>query len=156
MQKANLTAGMFIARGPELNVLIRLIGKEPMLEVKSAIDLNKFYNEGKVVELERNSIEVIDIMQYPEKYDFEKPSITATISNEKGIDCDIDRDEDTITEEFLDSCVDKLKSFINLTMNTEQADNRLVIWLKREHAYSITQGRAILKKVKERMMPNVK
>ena len=33
MQKQNLTAGMFIARGPEVNILIRLVGKEPMLEV---------------------------------------------------------------------------------------------------------------------------
>lgn len=156
MQKQNLTAGMFIARGPEVNILIRLVGKEPMLEVKSAIDLNKFYNEGKVVELKRDSIEVIDIMSYPEKYDFESPSTTATIFNEKGIDCDVDRDEESITEEFTDTCVNKLKSFINLTMDTEQAENKLVIWLKREHAYSITQGRAILKKVKERMMPNVK
>lgn len=156
MQKANLTAGMYIARGPEVNILIRLVGKEPMLEVKSAIDLNKFYNEGKVVELKRDSVEVIDIMTYPDKYDFEKPSTTATILNEKGIDCDVDRDEDTITEEFLDSCVDKLKSFINLTMDSAQAENKLILWLKREHLYSITQGRAILKKIKERMMPNVK
>lgn len=155
MQKKDLTAGMFIARGPEVNVLLRLVGSAPLLEVKSAIDLNKFYNEGEVVELKKNSIEIIDIMSYPEKYDFEMPSTTATILNEKGIDNDIPRDEETITEEFIDKCVDKYKAFIKLTMSQEQAENKLVLWLKREHAYSITQGRAILKKVKEKMTPKV-
>lgn len=155
MQKKDLTAGMFIARGPEVNVLLRLVGAAPLLEVKSAIDLNKFYNDGEVVELKKNSIEIIDIMSYPEKYDFEMPSTTATILNEKGIDNDIPRDEETITEEFIDKCVDKYKAFIKLTMSQEQAENKLILWLKREHAYSITQGRAILKKIKEKMTPKV-
>lgn len=155
MQKKDLTAGMFIARGPEVNVLLRLVGAAPLLEVKSAIDLNKFYNDGEVVELKKNSIEIIDIMSYPEKYDFEMPSTTVTILNEKGIDNDIPRDEETITEEFIDKCVDKYKAFIKLTMSQEQAENKLILWLKREHAYSITQGRAILKKIKEKMTPKV-
>lgn len=155
MQKKDLTAGMWIARGPEVNVLLRLVGSAPLLEVKAAIDLNKFYNDGEVVALKKNSIEVIDIMSYPEKYDFESPSTTATILNEKGIDNDLPRDEESITEEFINQCIDKYKAFIKLTMSQDQAEIKLILWLKREHGYSITQGRAILKNVKEKLTPKV-
>ena len=44
-----------------------------MLEVTTAIDLNAFYNKGKIVELALNPAEIIDIMSYPENYVFYEP-----------------------------------------------------------------------------------
>lgn len=38
-----LKAGMWIAKGPEINVLLRVCGKSPLLEIKGAIDLNYFF-----------------------------------------------------------------------------------------------------------------
>ena len=42
-----LKAGMWIAKGPEINVLLRVCGKSPILEIKGAIDLNYFFATGK-------------------------------------------------------------------------------------------------------------
>ena len=43
-----LKAGMWIAQGPETNVLLLLSGVEPLLEVVGAIDLNYFKQNGKL------------------------------------------------------------------------------------------------------------
>lgn len=74
-----LKAGMWIAQGPETNVLLLLSGVEPLLEVIGAIDLNYFKQNGKAKDLTKDSPEVVDIMMYPEKYTFALPSITEVI-----------------------------------------------------------------------------
>ena len=81
-----LQKGVYIAQGPETNVLIRLSGKAPMLEVTTAIDLNAFYNKGKIVELALNSAEIIDIMSYPENYVFYEPAVSDSVYNKEGLE----------------------------------------------------------------------
>lgn len=56
-----------------------------MLEVKGAIDLNYFFATGKAKELDPNSSEIVDIMSYPNNYNFDPPSITDVINNIHGI-----------------------------------------------------------------------
>ena len=55
-----LKAGMWIAQGPETNVLLLLSGVEPLLEVVGAIDLNYFKQNGKAKDLTKDSPEVVD------------------------------------------------------------------------------------------------
>ena len=76
-----LKAGMWIAQGPETNVLLLLSGVEPLLEVVGAIDLNYFKQNGKAKDLTKDSPEVVDIKMYPEKYTFALPSITEVVDN---------------------------------------------------------------------------
>lgn len=59
-----LKAGMWIAQGPETNVLLLLSELEPLLEVVGAIDLNYFKQNGKAKDLTKDSPEVVDIMMY--------------------------------------------------------------------------------------------
>lgn len=80
-----LKAGMWIAQGPETNILLRLCGKAPMLEVMGGIDLNYFYAHGKAKELCATSPEIVDIMSYPENYTFCLPSITEVVANIEGL-----------------------------------------------------------------------
>jgi hypothetical protein len=80
-----LKAGIWIAQGPSTNILLRLGGKAPMLEVIGAIDLNHFYDTGKARELTSESGEVIDILSYPENYNFFPPAISDAIKNIEGI-----------------------------------------------------------------------
>lgn len=80
-----LKAGMWIAQGPETNILILLTGTEPMLEVIGGIDLNYFNATGKAKELTKASPEIQDILMYPDKYTFAKPSITDAIQNAVGL-----------------------------------------------------------------------
>jgi hypothetical protein len=76
---AELSEGLWIAKGPSINVLLRLSGTAPMLKVMGAIDLNHFYKTGSARELNEDSIEVLTIMQYPENYVFSKPSTSDAI-----------------------------------------------------------------------------
>ena len=135
-----LKAGMWIAQGPETNILLRLCGKSPMLEVKGAIDLNYFYATGKAKELEPNSSEIVDIMSYPNNYNFDPPSITDVINNIHGIGkCTFESYK--ATPEETNKCIDYYKSILPFYgIDTSKA--KLRIFIKRE--FNLTMGQAAL------------
>ena len=83
-----LKDGVYIAQGPDTNILIRVVGKVPLLEIVGAINLNKFYQTGKVESLSKDSIEVLDILSCPEKYCFENPSLSNVVENKTGLNED--------------------------------------------------------------------
>lgn len=153
MEGKELSAGVYIAQGPEMNILIRLTGKSPMLSIISAIDLNSFFKEGKVVSLDIQSMEVQDILMYPEKYKFETLNTSSTVDNESGYDDGINRDENSITEDFIRMCIPKYRQMIQLTNNIDEAKVKMKIWLKREHDFSISQGEAFINKLITYMKP---
>lgn len=154
MKREELTAGVWVAQGPEINVLIHLTGKSPMLSVIGAINLNEFYKNGRVVELHINDIEIQDILMYPEKYQFETVNTSSTVENINGYDCDAKRDEDTITEEFIQKCIPKYRQFLKLTNSIDEAKVKMKIWLKREHQFSISQAGYFIDKMIAKMRPN--
>lgn len=153
MEGKELSAGVYIAQGPEMNILIRLTGKSPMLSIISAIDLNSFFKEGKVISLDIQSMEVQDILMYPEKYKFETLNTSSTVDNETGYDDGINRDENSITEDFIRMCIPKYRQMIQLTNNVDEAKVKMKIWLKREHDFSISQGEAFINKLITYMKP---
>lgn len=153
MEGKELSAGVFIAQGPEMNILIRLTGKSPMLSIISAIDLNSFFKEGKVISLDIQSMEIQDILMYPEKYKFETLNTSSTVDNESGYDDGINRDENSITEDFIRMCIPKYRQMIQLTNNIDEAKVKMKIWLKREHDFSISQGEAFINKLITYMKP---
>lgn len=157
MKKEELIAGVWVAQGPEMNLLVHLIGKSPMLSVIGAIDLNAFYENGTVKPLNSNSIEVQDILMYPEKYQFEKINASATVENTNGYDCGANRDPETLTEEFIRTCVSQYQKFIKITNNIDEAKTKMKIWLKREHQLSLSQGEFFINnKMIPFMKPNLK
>lgn len=153
MKKEELKAGVWVAQGPEINVLIHLTGKSPMLSVIKALNLNDFYENGEITELDLTSPEIQDILMYPEKYQFETLNTSSTVENTKGYDCDVDRDPDTLTEEFVKSCIPQYQRFIRLTNNLDEAKTKMKIWLKREHQLSLSQGEFF---IKNKMLPYMK
>lgn len=155
MRKEELIAGVWIAQGPEINVLVHLTGKSPMLRVIGAIDLNAFYSNGEVRPLQKDSIEIQDILMYPEKYQFETINTSSTVENTLGYNCDSDRDEETITEEFINSAVAKYRQFLKITGDVNETKTKVKIWLKREHQFSVSQAEYfVLNKILPRMKPN--
>lgn len=135
-----LKAGMWIAQGPETNVLILLTGKAPILEIKGAIDLNQFKSTGKVRELTKESSEVQDILMYPEKYLFLEPSISEAINTEgfkptlEGIT------EITNKEEIVEDGLIYYKTIIQLCDSIDEAKTKTRLYLFRK--YNITFGQA--------------
>lgn len=144
-----LKEGIYIAQGPETNILIRLAGKSPLLTVIGAIDLNQFYQTGKVENLSKDSIEVLDIMSCPEKYRFEVPSITSAIENIKGIDKETGRTLNDIKDEEESEFLNKYQELIRLYGNCDTANTRMILYLKREKNISISQGRFVIEKLKK-------
>lgn len=147
MKKENLTEGTWIARGPETNLLIRLVGQAPLLDVKAAILLNDFETKGIVTELDKNSVEVMDVMTYPERYDFELPNTTAIINNRDGIKGGVERDPASITLELLERVANVYKDNLNIWLDTEKATNKTIVWLYREEQYTIAQAQSIIKQM---------
>lgn len=143
-----LKEGVYIAQGQEINVLIRLVGKAPMLEVIGAIDLNKFYQTGKVVNLAKDSIEVLDIMSCPEKYQFELPAISSVVKTKTGIDRESGRKITDVEDSEITEFINKYQSLIKLYGNCDTAENRMILWLKKDKNISISQGRFVIDKIK--------
>lgn len=135
-----LKAGIWIAKGPEINVLLRVCGKAPMLEIKGAIDLNHFYATGKAKELDVNSNEITDIMSYPENYTFDPPSITDVIANIEGIGkCTFE--SYNATPEETKKCIDYYKDILPFN-GIDSSRAKLRIFIKRE--LGLTMGQAAL------------
>ena len=136
-----LKAGMWIAQGPETNILLLLSGVEPLLEVVGAIDLNYFKQNGKAKDLTKDSPEVVDIMMYPEKYTFALPSITEVVDNVGIGDLQTleglgeDSRKDKITEEG----IAYYKSTLPL-YGIEQAKVRTRLHLKKKYSLKMSQA----------------
>lgn len=135
-----LKAGMWIAKGPEINVLLRVCGKSPLLEIKGAIDLNYFFATGKTKELDVTSNEITDILQYPENYTFDPPSINDVVSNIHGIGkCTFE--SYNATPEETNKCINYYKDILPL-YGFESSKAKLRLFIKRE--FNLTMGQASL------------
>lgn len=136
-----LKAGMWIAQGPETNVLLLLSGVEPLLEVVGAIDLNYFKQNGKAKDLTKDSPEVVDIMMYPEKYTFALPSITEVVDN-VGIG-DLQTleglGEDSRKDKIIEEGIVYYKSTLPL-YGIEQAKVRTRLHLKKKYSLKMSQA----------------
>lgn len=135
-----LKAGMWIAQGPQTNVLLRLGGKAPMLEVMGAIDLNHFFETGKAKELTNDSAAVIDILSYPENYSFFPPAITDAIMNTDGIGS-YKFESYNATPEEKKKVIEMYKALLPL-YGMDRAKAKLRVYIKNE--LSMTMGQAAL------------
>lgn len=136
-----LKAGMWIAQGPETNVLLLLSGVEPLLEVIGAIDLNYFKQNGKAKDLTKDSPEVVDIMMYPEKYTFALPSITEVI-NGVGIG-DLQTLEGIGEDSRKDKIIEEGISYYRTALplyGIEQAKVRTRLHLKKKYSLKMSQA----------------
>ena len=136
-----LKAGMWIAQGPETNVLLLLSGVEPLLEVVGAIDLNYFKQNGKAKNLTKDSPEVVDIMMYPEKYTFALPSITEVVDN-VGIG-DLQTLEGLVEYSRKDKIVEEGIAYYKSTLplyGIEQAKVRTRLHLKKKYSLKMSQA----------------
>lgn len=147
-------SGLYIAQGPETNVLIKVEGKAPLLEIVGAIDLNEFNRTGKAKELDKNSIEVLDIMSCPEKYCFESPSITDAIKNEEGLNKKSGRDADTVKESEYDNFIAEYKRLHQL-YPPAQAEPKFALWLKQKHNISLNSSQFVISKIKKMLNKSI-
>lgn len=137
-----LKAGLWIAQGQATNILLNLKGKAPLLEVKGAIDLNHFEKTGETKLLNKDSDEVIDILSYPENYQFFTPAISDAIYNSNGLGSKrFEKLERELTPEETYKATEQYRSYV-LIHGMDSAKVRLRTYLRNE--FKLTMGQAVI------------
>lgn len=137
-----LKAGLWIAQGQATNILLNLKGKAPLLEVKGAIDLNHFEKTGETRLLTKDSDEVVDILTYPENYQFFTPAITDAIYNSYGLGSKrFEKLEKELTPEETYKATEQYRSYL-LIYGIDSAKVRLRTYLRNE--LNLTMGQAVI------------
>ena len=146
-----LKEGVYIAQGPETNVLVKIIGQSPFSEIVGAIDLNAFCKDGTVRKLTEKDVEVQDILSCPEKYRFEVPSLTEAVNGVGMIELgEVDIKGLTQSEEEIIKCTKKIKE-LDCIYERTVAETKMKIWLKNSFNYSLSQGEFIIKKLRAKL-----
>lgn len=143
-----LGAGIWIAQGQDINVLINFTGSSPMLEFQCGIDLNAF-KRGTVRVLKKDSLEVQDIIMNPRKYIFEEPSLSDAVdelsrfSMPKFASIPDNAERDSAIMEYYKERIGSL--------TVQEASSKTIIWAKENFGITIDQGFTILAKIKKLM-----
>lgn len=133
-----LKAGMWIAQGPQTNILLLLHGEAPMLKVGGAIDLAAFKSTGKAKQLDESSVEVQDILMYPDKYTFEPPCVTSSIDSE-GFSSKFETVADLKDkDEMISAGIEYVKT--GMFLSTAERKSKTCLYLFRK--FGITYGQA--------------
>lgn len=75
-------AGLYIANGRNVSVLIKVTGEAPMLDIVSGVLLNDMDRDGTIVKLDANSVIIQDILMNPKNYIFDLPAVSAAIKED--------------------------------------------------------------------------
>lgn len=144
-------AGLYIANGKHLSVLVRVVGEYPMLNIVSGVLLNDMMRDGTVTILTEKDAEIQDILCNPKDYVFDFPAVTEAVANEKGIKgVNAERGEYAeYNEDTFRTWVDLYKEYRKLY--PEQFDVKMIIYIMKSGSYNMNQAQLILKQIKVRL-----
>lgn len=144
-------AGLYIANGKHLSVLVRVVGEYPMLNIVSGVLLNDMMRDGTVTVLKEGDPEIQDILCNPKDYVFDFPSITEAVSNEKGLNgVNSDKGEYVeFSEDVFRAWVDLYKEYRRLY--PEQHDVKMIIHIMKSNGYNMNQAQLVIKQIKVRL-----
>lgn len=74
-------AGLYIANGKNVSVLIKVTGEAPMLDIVSGVLLNDIERDGTVTKLDQDSFVIQDIIMNPKNYIFDLPAVSDAIKS---------------------------------------------------------------------------
>ena len=72
-------AGLYIANGKNVFILIKVTGVAPMLDIVSGVLLNDMERDGTITKLSPDSVLIQDILMNPKNYIFDLPAISDAI-----------------------------------------------------------------------------
>lgn len=72
-------AGLYIANGKNVSVLIKVEGTAPMLDIVSGILLNDMEKDGTITALTSDSLIIQDILINPKNYVFDLPAVSEAV-----------------------------------------------------------------------------
>lgn len=137
-------AGLYIAQGATTNVLIRVVGTAPMLNIVSGVLLNKMVSpSGEVVVLGPNDPEIQDIICNPNDYIYELPSISESIEK-SGFEKEVNKNVEYSDKQF-NEWVSTYKEYLSLYKDNWEP--KFTIYLLKNTRYSKSQVGTILKEI---------
>lgn len=100
-------AGLYIANGRNVSILIKVTGEAPLLDIVSGVLLNDMEKDGTVTVLDKDSYMIQDIIMNPKNYLFDLPAVSEAVkkdpNEEKGKSTEISNDElEDYIEEYQD------------------------------------------------------
>lgn len=72
-------AGLYIANGKNVSVLVKVTGTAPMLDIVSGILLNDMEKDGTITVLDSDSLILQDILLNPKSYVFDLPAVSEAV-----------------------------------------------------------------------------
>ena len=78
--------GLYIANGKNISVLVRIAGTAPCLVAVRGILLNDMQKDGTITVLEKDSLELQDIVANPKSYVVDYPSVSEAVKNALGLE----------------------------------------------------------------------
>lgn len=75
-------AGLYIANGKNVSVLIKVTGEAPMLDIVSGVLLNDMERDGTITKLDQDSFVIQDIIMNPKNYIFDLPTVSDAIKGD--------------------------------------------------------------------------
>ena len=97
-------AGLYIANGKNVSVLIKVTGEAPMLDIVSGVLLNDMEKDGTITKLDQDSYIIQDILMNPKNYIFDLPTVSDAIKQDPMKDSNKSTD---LEEEELEDLIDR-------------------------------------------------
>lgn len=97
-------AGLYIANGKNVSVLIKVTGEAPMLDIVSGVLLNDMEKDGTITKLDQDSYIIQDILMNPKNYIFDLPAVSDAIKQDPMKDSNKSTD---LEEEELEDLIDR-------------------------------------------------
>lgn len=140
-----LKEGVWMAQGPSQNVIIKAVGEAPFIKIISGIEMNSFFETGKVKELKEKSIEIQHIIQNPLDYHFEPLTVSESVLNAMGLGkkC-FSRSTKDFTEYELEEITDAYRLHVNTYGMGSDNDNAFIVRLYKTYGLSVGEGFTLL------------
>ena len=135
-----LKEGVWMAQGPSQNVIIKAVGEAPFIKIISGIEMNSFFDTGKVKALSESSVEIQHILQNP-------LTVSESVLNALGIGRKL---FSKTTKDFSENELIEITDAYRLHTETyglnTDADNAFIMRLYKVYGLSVGEGFTLLNK----------
>lgn len=138
-----LKEGVWMAQGPSQNVIVKAVGEAPFIKIISGIEMNSFFDTGKVKQLTEKSVEIQHIIQNPYEYHFEPLTVSESVLNAMGLGrkC-FSKSTKDFSEFELEQITEAYRMHVN-TYGTDE-DNAFIVRLYKTYGLSVGEGFTLL------------
>lgn len=140
--------GLYIANGKDISVLVKVVGKAPMLDIVCGVLLNEMQANNTVKVLDKNSPEIQDILLHPDTYVFDYPVLSEAVNNSLGLNKPHSKQIE-YTEKQFSKWVEKYQKLKK--DYPEECNVKMTVALVSNDKFSVDQAEMIIKQINSRI-----